>query len=75
MTDAPEKPVRSPCICVCSLDEHDICIGCSRSNDEIINWGRMNNDERREVLKRVAQREQPALFKPADPLRTAQKDG
>ena len=75
MSQPPEKPVRSPCICVCSLDENDICIGCSRSNDEIINWGRMSNDERREVLKRVAEREQSALFKPAAPLGAVQKDG
>lgn len=45
-----EKPVRSPCVSICALDEADICIGCQRSVSEITGWGRMNNDERRAVL-------------------------
>ena len=45
-----EKPVRSPCISVCALDEQDICTGCQRTAGEITRWGRMSNDERRAVL-------------------------
>lgn len=50
--------VRSPCVSVCALDEKDICIGCHRSSDEILRWTQMTDDERREVLKLVAIREQ-----------------
>lgn len=50
--------VRSPCVSVCALDEKDICIGCQRSGDEILRWTSMTNDERREVLRKVAQREE-----------------
>jgi hypothetical protein len=46
-----EKPVRSPCVHVCALDEQDICIGCQRTADEITRWGRMDNAERRAVLQ------------------------
>ncbi len=50
--------VRSPCVQVCALDENDVCIGCQRTGDEILRWTQMDNDERREVLKLVAAREE-----------------
>ncbi|XKH01209.1 DUF1289 domain-containing protein [Marinobacter nauticus] len=49
--------VRSPCVSVCALDENDICIGCQRSGDEILRWTSMTNQERRDVLRLVAERE------------------
>ncbi|NWD78282.1 DUF1289 domain-containing protein [Pseudomonas gingeri] len=45
-----ERPVASPCVSVCALDEQDICIGCQRTVAEITRWSRMDNVERREVL-------------------------
>jgi predicted Fe-S protein YdhL (DUF1289 family) len=45
-----ERPVASPCVHVCALDEEDICIGCQRSVAEITRWSRMDNIERRQVL-------------------------
>ncbi|MEQ5837737.1 DUF1289 domain-containing protein [Marinobacter sp. R17] len=52
------KPVRSPCVSVCALDEDDICVGCQRSADEITRWSGMTNDERRDVMRLVARREE-----------------
>lgn len=52
--------VRSPCVQVCALDDNDTCIGCQRTGDEILRWTRMNNEERREVLRQVAIREEKA---------------
>ncbi|MCD1631623.1 MULTISPECIES: DUF1289 domain-containing protein [Marinobacter] len=49
--------VRSPCVNVCALDANDMCIGCQRTGDEILRWTTMSNDERREVLLKVAERE------------------
>lgn len=46
----PEKPVRSPCVSICALDDDDICTGCQRNVSEITGWSRMNNDQRRAVL-------------------------
>lgn len=51
VTAPRERPVRSPCVSVCALDEQDLCTGCQRSASEITRWGRMDNDERRAVLK------------------------
>ena len=49
-------PVRSPCVSICALDDNDICTGCQRSGMEIATWGRMNDDQRREVLARCQTR-------------------
>ncbi|RZI82823.1 MAG: DUF1289 domain-containing protein [Pseudomonas sp.] len=46
-----ELTVSSPCVNICALDEQDICTGCQRSVAEISRWGRMDNDERRQVLR------------------------
>ncbi|CDF82445.1 hypothetical protein PKB_1080 [Pseudomonas knackmussii B13] len=51
-----ERPVASPCVHVCALDDADVCLGCQRTADEITRWGRMDNDERRQVLQRCAER-------------------
>ena len=51
-----DRPVASPCVNVCALDEQDICTGCQRTVSEITRWGRMDNQERREVLKRCHER-------------------
>ena len=51
-----ERPVRSPCINVCALDDHDVCTGCQRTADEITRWGRMSNDERRQVIAKTYER-------------------
>jgi len=47
---AQERPVASPCVHVCALDDEDICIGCQRTVAEITRWSLMDNAERREVL-------------------------
>ncbi|MCQ2029109.1 DUF1289 domain-containing protein [Stutzerimonas zhaodongensis] len=55
MTDL-DKPVASPCVSVCALDEDEICTGCQRSIEEIGRWSRMDNLERRQVLLRCHER-------------------
>ncbi|MCF7203356.1 DUF1289 domain-containing protein [Pseudomonas oligotrophica] len=51
-----QRPVASPCVSLCALDEHDLCLGCQRSAQEITRWGQMSDDERREVLRRCDKR-------------------
>jgi predicted Fe-S protein YdhL (DUF1289 family) len=55
-----ERPVRSPCVSICALDDADICIGCQRSASEISRWGRMENAERRAVLRACEERARAA---------------
>lgn len=49
--------VESPCISVCQMDEDGYCIGCGRTIDEIRGWKRSSDDEKSEVLSRVAERQ------------------
>ncbi|MAK90904.1 MAG: DUF1289 domain-containing protein [Oceanospirillaceae bacterium] len=53
--------VKSPCVCVCALDDDNICMGCQRTGEEISRWGSYSDDEKREVMKKVAVREQAAM--------------
>lgn len=57
-----EKPIKSPCVNVCYLDDKDICQGCYRSGEEITKWMRLDNEGRREVMKKVAEREAASPF-------------
>ncbi|WP_286916559.1 MULTISPECIES: DUF1289 domain-containing protein [Pseudomonas] len=50
------KAVKSPCISVCALDEDDVCTGCQRTAVEITQWGRMSDEQRRDVLRLAHQR-------------------
>lgn len=51
-----ERPVSSPCVSICALDEDDICIGCYRSDQEIMRWREMDNHQRQQVLRQAEQR-------------------
>lgn len=47
--------VKSPCIKDCNFDEKtNTCVGCKRTLDEFRNWKGMTDEEKREVLDRIA---------------------
>ncbi|MFC4314962.1 DUF1289 domain-containing protein [Steroidobacter flavus] len=57
MTLPPPSPaVASPCIKVCVLDARQVCVGCGRTIDEIAQWSRLTEEQRREVVDRARQR-------------------
>ena len=45
-------PIESPCISVCRY-ENEVCVGCGRTVDEIVNWYDMTDDEKQAVLNRI----------------------
>ena len=52
--DLSVSPVPSPCVNVCRMDARSgRCEGCHRTLDEIAEWSRMDDDERRGVWKRL----------------------
>lgn len=55
------RPVRSPCIGVCALDEKDLCVACRRSGMEIAEWGVLSEDEKKSVWALIRQREEEDL--------------
>lgn len=43
----------SPCVRNCCLDDDDICIGCSRSIDEIMQWSQASEQRKKEIMRNV----------------------
>lgn len=62
--------IPSPCVSICALDDKDICVGCFRSGTEISQWGKMDNEQKKNVLKNIAQREYESMY-PADKVSTS----
>jgi predicted Fe-S protein YdhL (DUF1289 family) len=56
MPSLPEPLPLSPCIQLCSLDEHGWCRGCYRTLAEISAWSSLGARERLAVLDATAQR-------------------
>lgn len=48
--------VESPCIRNCCLNEDDVCLGCFRHVDEIIEWGSADNGRRECILGNAKKR-------------------
>ena len=49
-------PIESPCISVCRM-ENEVCVGCGRTIDDIVNWYDMTDDEKQAVLNRLEKKE------------------
>ena len=67
--DTGTGPAPSPCVSVCRMDDRSgLCLGCFRTIEEIIAWGRQGDREHRKVWLRVIQRAglAPALQTPRE---------
>ncbi len=51
-----EASVQSPCVVNCCLDDALVCTGCSRSLEEIKEWGIADDRRRSVILLNAAQR-------------------
>ncbi|WP_232230599.1 DUF1289 domain-containing protein [Alteromonas sp. RW2A1] len=49
----------SPCKAQCKLDENDICAGCHRTIDEIVNWANYTNEQKIAVFERLETQSHP----------------
>lgn len=63
MTPPPDSSpaVASPCIKVCVLDARSVCVGCGRTIDEITQWSRLTEEQRRLVVDQAQQRRREAV--------------
>lgn len=51
------KEVVNPCVQICTMDsDSGLCIGCSRTPEEIMGWPTMTNEQRREIVSQLAKR-------------------
>ncbi|ATH84132.1 DUF1289 domain-containing protein [Ectopseudomonas hydrolytica] len=55
-SDSADRPLESPCRRQCCLDEHDQCLGCGRTLQEILDWGAADNARRRQIAAAAEQR-------------------
>lgn len=46
--------LESPCKALCKLTDDDICAGCKRTIEEIINWRTYNENQKQAVFARLA---------------------
>lgn len=61
--------VPSPCVRNCCLDEDDVCLGCFRTVEEIMQWGDINDEEKRGILIKAGERRTSRrVFRKADGL-------
>ena len=63
LTPEQQTPVPSPCINVCKMSPATgLCEGCLRTIDEIVAWGRADDDYKRAVWAEIRRREQQIPF-------------
>ncbi|HEY2328888.1 MAG TPA: DUF1289 domain-containing protein [Verrucomicrobiae bacterium] len=48
--------VSSPCVNLCKVDRHGICLGCFRTLDEIARWMQMDARDKSAVLSALDER-------------------
>lgn len=51
-----DNTTQSPCLRNCCLDDDLICLGCFRSLEEIKEWGLVDDQRRRSILRNARQR-------------------
>jgi len=59
-----DSPIRSRCIGVCKLNADEMCIGCHRVVEEISAWANASADDREEINRVAASREQQIKQRP-----------
>jgi len=50
------KKIKSPCVKICNLvnkHTHMECVGCGRTQEEIMLWTKMTDKRRDEIMKRI----------------------
>ncbi|MBN1250834.1 MAG: DUF1289 domain-containing protein [Bacteroidales bacterium] len=47
---------KNPCKLICKYNEKDLCTGCYRTKEEIINWINYSEKEREEIYKKIIER-------------------
>ena len=45
--------IKSPCVNVCKLDQHGVCVGCGRTERDIADWVNMTEQEQFETVERA----------------------
>lgn len=57
----PTTFIPSPCIGKCGLNDQEICRGCFRHIDEIMQWKKMSEIQKQETISRCHDRRQQRI--------------
>lgn len=52
MKNKSQRP-DTPCVAVCSTTFDDVCRGCGRTVQEVIDWVAMDEDQKEQVWQRI----------------------
>lgn len=50
------QKIPSPCTKICFLDSKSICFGCRRTREEIGNWSKYTDEEKKAILEKIPDR-------------------
>lgn len=51
VTTTASSVVPSPCVGICTLDPHGLCVGCYRTMAEIAQWVQMDDAQRLHLME------------------------
>ena len=55
--------INKPCIRQCCLNEEDICLGCFRTFDDMLQWNKSSSEEKTKMLKMAEERKKEHTLK------------
>ena len=58
VSSCSDETIQSPCIRQCTLNEADVCMGCFRTINDILNWQASTNEQKENMLSAAQQRQQ-----------------
>jgi predicted Fe-S protein YdhL (DUF1289 family) len=47
-----QSQIESPCISICRYED-EVCVGCGRTVNEVVEWYNMTDDEKQAVVNRI----------------------
>lgn len=47
-----QSRIESPCISICRM-ENEVCVGCGRTLEEVVEWYNMTDKQKQAVLNRL----------------------
>ncbi len=55
--------INKPCIRQCCLNEEDVCLGCFRTFDDMLQWNKSSSEEKMKMLKMAKERKKEHSLK------------
>lgn len=63
--------INKPCIRRCCLNEEDVCLGCFRTFDDMLQWNKANSTEKMKMLQKAEQRKKEHNSKSIPPKKSS----